>query len=254
MKLNEYIKNINKNGNKALAVYLTAGFPDKNYFVKLALDILDNGADILEIGLPFSDPLADGPIIQYSSTQAIKMGINIVEVLKFCEEIKKQTDKPLVIMSYANPIYHFGINKFYQELKKIQVDGIILPDIPLEELKPFKTKLINNILLAAPNSKVEKLLKIDKESQGFVYGVSITGVTGVRENLEKIALENVKRLRKFIKNNNLLIGFGINSKKTIDTFWEHSDGFIIGSAVINRLIEDPNGKTVIKFVKELKQL
>lgn len=252
MKLKEYIKSINKNGDKALAVYLTAGFPEKENFVKLALDILDAGADILEIGIPFSDPLADGPVIQYSSSQAIKQGINTAEVLKICEQIRKHTDKPLVIMSYANPILHFGIKKFYDELKKIPIEGLILPDVPMEEIKPFGSKHFDNILLAAPNSKVEKLLAIDKKSQGFVYGVSVTGVTGERENLEKIAFENVTRLRKFIKHNKLMIGFGIKKRRTIENLWEHCDGFIVGSAIIQKLIDDTSGNEAIKLVKELK--
>ncbi len=254
MKLKDYITSIVFDGKKVLAIYLTAGFPDKKSFTKLALDILENGADILEIGLPFSDPLADGPIIQYSSTEALKNKVNTLEVIKYCEEIKKYTKKPIVIMTYANPVLAYGINNFYKDISNAGVDGVILPDVPLEEIKPFKSNSIDNILLAAPNSKIEKIMKIDEESKGFVYGVSVTGVTGERENLEKIAMENVKRLRKFIIRNKLLIGFGIKSKKTIQEFWEHCDGFIVGSAIISSLIEDNSGKKALEIVKDLKNV
>ncbi|HOP50311.1 MAG TPA: tryptophan synthase subunit alpha [Ignavibacteriales bacterium] len=253
MMIEKYIDQINNQYKKVYSIYLTSGFPDTKNFVKIALNLIESGADILELGIPFSDPMADGPVIQFSSDTALKNGVKITDILKFTEQIRNNVNIPIVIMTYANPVLAYGVNNFYQDFFNSGANGVIIPDIPLEEFKQFKSAKLQNILLAAPNLPEERIKKIDKLSKGFVYGVSVTGVTGERNNLAQIALQNVKKLRDNVRNNKLLIGFGINSKETIQNFSNFCDGFIIGSAIIKKLIDDKTGQSAVNFLKTLKE-
>ena len=138
-KISKYIEDKNSKGEKVFSVFLTSGFPEKDNFVELALNVLDAGADMLEIGFPFSDPIADGPIIQQSSQTALSNGIDLFKTLNYVKEINKHTEKPIILMGYANPLLSYGLDKFANDLKRIGVDGIIVPDIPLDEYDNFFT-------------------------------------------------------------------------------------------------------------------
>ncbi|HUX60181.1 MAG TPA: tryptophan synthase subunit alpha, partial [Ignavibacteriaceae bacterium] len=153
--IEDYISNKRKSNEKVLSVFLTAGFPNKNTFVDLALKVLDSGADLIEIGFPFSDPLADGAVIQHSSQIAIENGINLKETLNFVREIRKGTDKPIILMGYANPVLSYGINEFANDAKSAGVNGVIIPDVPIEEYDNFfngNFEGLDTILLITPTT------------------------------------------------------------------------------------------------------
>lgn len=255
MKLFEYIDKINSNGEKALSVFLTAGFPKKENFVELALDILNAGADMLEIGIPFSDPLADGPVIQHSSHIALENGIKVKDCINFAKEIKLKSEKPIIFMSYLNPLISYGINNFIEECVNVGVEGLIIPDLVPEEYANVLggiTKELDIILLSTPNTPIDRLKRIDVLSKGFIYFVSVNGTTGVRELRDEKVLLPIKTAYSEIKLNKMLVGFGISDEKSVKYFSPACDGVIVGSAVVSKL-DKLNGKVeAIDLVKKLK--
>ena len=233
---------------------MTAGFPDKNNFVDLALNVLENGADMLELGIPFSDPLADGPVIQSSSQHALDNGINLKDVFSFSERIKAKSNKPIVLMGYANPIIKYGIKQFCDDALNSGAQGLIVPDVPLEEYDSFyadKFKEFEKILLTTPTSPDERIKEIDNKSSGFVYCVSVTGITGARDNFKEDTLKNIERTYSIVEKNKMLIGFGISKPEHIKMFAPHCDGVIVASALIKRLNDGKSTKEVCAFVNEL---
>lgn len=248
--IRETIEKINENNQKALSIYLTAGYPNVDSFVDLVCKVYDAGADLIELGIPFSDPLADGPVIQKSSEAALSNGVSLISVLEMTSKIKERVDKPLILMGYANPIMHYGIEKFISDAKNAKVDGLIIPDIPLEEYEDFFTNRFKDFeiaLLTTPTSSKERIKKIDELSSGFVYCVSVTGTTGVRNNFGDEVKHNLERTYKIISNNKMMLGFGISSPENIKEYRDYTDGFIVGSAVIKSLGEDDD-----KFANSLK--
>jgi tryptophan synthase alpha chain len=253
--ISEYIKNKNNEGEKVLSVFLTSGFPAKENFVKLALDVLDAGTDMLEIGFPFSDPLADGPIIQASSQAALSNGINLSSTFQYVKEIRKKSDKPLILMGYANPVLNYGIDKFAEEIKVSGANGVIIPDVPIDEFDNFfnnNFEEIDKILLITPTTSEERVKEIDKKSSGFVYCVSVSGTTGLH-NKNK-SLEFIKRNQNLVRKNKMLVGFGISNGEDVKRYSPFCDGVIVGSAIIKSLMI-ANGKwnQTIKLIRELKE-
>jgi tryptophan synthase alpha chain len=250
----DYIKNKNNAGEKVLSIFLTSGFPDKNNFVKLASDIFDAGADILEIGFPFSDPLADGPIIQASSQDALKNGINLPVTFQFVKEIRKNSDKPIILMGYANPVLSYSINRFADDIKNSGANGVIIPDVPIDEFDNFFNndfEGIDKILLITPTTEDKRVKEIDKKSSGFVYCVSVSGTTGLH-NTNK-SLEFIKKNQKLVTKNKMLVGFGISNEEDAKRYSPFCDGVIVGSAVIKSLMDDTNSyKNTIEKIKRLK--
>jgi tryptophan synthase alpha chain len=256
--ISEYITKLNSQNRKVLSVYLTAGFPEPDNFVELALNVLEGGADMLELGIPFSDPLADGPVIQHSSFEAVKKGITIQKTIEYASQIRKHTDKPLIFMGYTNPILSIGVKGFTDAAKESGVNGIILPDVPFEEYDDFVTEDFNSldvILLTTPTSGVERIAKIDQKSNGFVYCVSVVGTTGMRKSFNEFSLDRIKLTYENVKKNKMLIGFGISKKEDVKRFSETCDGVIVGSAVVNALNKDHKNKSgytnTLNLVKEL---
>ncbi len=248
--IRETIVKINENAQKALSIYLTAGYPKVDTFLDLVCEVYDAGADIIELGIPFSDPLADGPVIQKSSETALVNGVSLSSTLEMTAKIKERVDKPIILMGYANPIMRYGIDKFICEAKDAKVDGLIIPDIPLEEYKDFFTDKFKDFevtLLTTPTSSKERIKKIDELSSGFVYCVSVTGTTGVRNNFGDEVKQNLERTYNIIYKNKMMLGFGISSPENINEYKDYTDGFIVGSAVIKSLGEDDE-----KFTKTLK--
>ena len=252
--ISDYIKKKNEANEKVLSVFLTSGFPDKENFVKLALDVLDAGADMLEIGFPFSDPLADGPIIQASSQKALLNGINLQTTFQYLKEIRKKSDKPLILMGYANPVLSFGVDNFAEEIKNTGANGVIIPDVPIDEYDNFFNKSFeetDKILLITPTTNEERVKEIDKRSSGFVYCVSVSGTTGLH-NKNK-SLEFIKKNQKLVTKNKMLVGFGISNKEDAKKYSPFCDGVIVGSAVIKSLMnENGNHNQTVKLVRELK--
>ena len=223
------------------------------------------GADFIEIGIPFSDPMADGPTIQRSSQRAIKSGINLAKTFKLIENFRESNRKtPVILMGYFNPIFQFGLKKFFQICKKVGVDGLIIVDLPPEEDSLIKnyTKQYNvyNIRLVTPTTNKERLNKISKSSKGFLYYVSIMGITGTKKPSISILK---KSILKFKKNTKLpvLVGFGINNADQVKEINKFANGCVIGSAIINLIEDSKKGnysieKTLLKiklFLSKIKK-
>jgi len=252
-----------KNANeKLMSLFITAGYPDLESTVDLILGFEKNGADIIELGMPFSDPLADGPTIQYSSDIAIENGISIDKIMKMVAEIRKHSEIPIILMGYMNPVLRYGIPRFCERAREVGVDGFIFPDIPVEEsglIEGAASKAgIPIIYLVAPNTTDKRMELADEKSNGFVYCVSVTGVTGARsgEELSKSVNRFIERVRTNVTKNPVMIGFGIKSYHDAKKISEKADGFIVGSALINQIKQmypKQNWKeNVFEFVHSLK--
>lgn len=255
-KLENYINKVNDDGSKVLSVFLTCGFPSKEGFEDLALSILDAGADMIELGVPFSDPIADGSIIQYSSHKALNNGISLQTTLEAASKIKSQTQKPIILMGYANPFLRYGLTKLSKSMQEIGIDGIIVPDIPIEEYDDFFNddfENIDTVMLVSPTSSKERVIKIGNKSSGFVYCVSVKGITGDKNKFEDSSIKYVQSTKLLLENKKILVGFGISNEETAYNFSRVSDGIIIGSAVIKSLMNS-NGtyKDTLDFIKKIK--
>jgi len=246
--ISDYIKKKNKTGEKVLSVFLTSGFPDKKKFAKLASDVLDAGADLLEIGFPFSDPLADGPIIQASSQAALSSGINLSATFKYAKEIRKNTDKPVILMGYANPVLNYGLKRFADDLNDSGANGVIIPDVPIDEFDNFFDASFNGIdkiLLITPTTTEDRVKEIDRKSSGFVYCVSVSGTTGLHNTNKSI--EFIKKNQKLVTKNKMLVGFGISNEEDVKRYSPLCDGVIVGSAIIKSLMTDDYKDTIDKI-------
>lgn len=238
------IQNVFKNKNedeKLMSLFITAGYPDLDSTVDLILGFEENGADIIELGMPFSDPLADGPTIQHSSDIAIQNGITTNKIFEIVKEIRKKSEIPIILMGYMNPVLRYGVDKFTKKAGEAGVDGLIIPDIPLEEGGMIKEHAVKNNLdvihLVAPNTSDSRMKLADENSQGFVYCVSVTGVTGAREGAEvsKSVSRFIERVRSNITKNPVMVGFGIKSHGDAQSIASNADGFIVGSALIDTI-------------------
>jgi len=251
-----------KKEDKLLSLFITAGYPTVQDTVDLILGFEKNGADLIELGIPFSDPLADGPTIQYSSEIAINNGINIDMIFDQVKEIRTKSDIPVVLMGYMNPVLKYGVERFCKKAAEVGVDGLILPDIPADEdtiiQKEAEKYHLYLIYLVAPNTTDVRMKMIDHKSQGFVYCVSVAGVTGARDGNEVSDSVNkfINRVKKNITVNPTMIGFGIKSFEDAQLIAAKSDGYIVGSALIETIrkhFPDNNWKeNTFKFVKSLK--
>lgn len=248
--------------SKIMSLFLTAGYPDLDSTVDLVLGFEKNGADIIELGMPFSDPLADGPTIQYSSDVAINKGITMNKIFEMVKEIRNESNIPIILMGYMNPVLRYGVDNFCKKAAEVGVDGLIIPDIPIEEGEVITEKAKENNLsltyLVAPNTSDERMKLADENSTGFVYCVSVTGVTGAREGEEVSQSVNrfIKRVKQNINKNPVLVGFGIKSYEDAVDVASIADGFIVGSALINKIKENyPNEgwkSQIFSFVHSLK--
>ncbi|MEX0780652.1 MAG: tryptophan synthase subunit alpha [Balneolales bacterium] len=226
---------------KIMSLFITTGYPDIESTVDLILGLEKAGADLIELGMPFSDPLADGPTIQYSSNIAIDNGCNLNTVFDTVRKVREKSDIPLVLMGYLNPVLHFGLERFFAEARDAGVDGLILPDVPVEEsalvVDYSKEHNIDLIYLVAPNTSDERMKKIDGQATGFVYCVSVTGVTGARsgEEVSKSVDRFMSRVNTNITKNPVLVGFGIKNHDDAMKISRNCEGFIVGSALIDNM-------------------
>ena len=255
-KLEKYINNITGKGSKVLSIFLTCGFPSNEEFEELALSILDAGADMIELGVPFSDPIADGSVIQYSSQIALSNGITLESTLEVAEKIKNKSDKPVILMGYANPFFNYGISNLANSIQEIGIEGIIVPDVPIEEYDIFFGNDFNDIdtiMLVSPNSSSKRVIEIGKKSSGFVYCVSVKGITGKQKFVEQNSVDYVGKTKNILKHKNVLVGFGISDENSAKTFSDVSDGIIIGSAVIKSLMNSNGTHTeTLDLIKRIK--
>ncbi len=246
--INQKFNKLRKGGNFALMPFLIAGDPSLDITYKILLKLQEEGADFIELGIPYSDPLADGPIIQLSASRALKSGTSITHVLDLLNTLKGKLHIPVILFTYFNPLLSFGFKKFCEIASNVGAAGIIIPDLPLEETTQF-SKTANDfnldlILLIAPTTPLERMKMISSKTKGFSYLVSVTGVTGERNNLEN-RVENLIGQLKEISSNPVAVGFGISSPDHIIKVrkWG-ADGAIIGSAFVKRISESVDSQIV----------
>ncbi len=225
---------------KALSIFITAGFPDLESTVGIVRTLGENGADFIELGIPFSDPLADGPTIQKSSDIALRNGVTIEKVFGMLSELRSVSDIPVVLMGYVNPLLSYGVEKFAAKAAVSGADGLIVPDLPPEESAELREAAdrhaLSTIFLAAPTTPDERLRRLDEASTGFLYCVSMTGVTGRRNGLSGDTLDFLKRCRRVVKKNPTLAGFGISGGSDAAMLAPYCDGIIVGSALIKTIL------------------
>jgi len=243
-----------------LVAYLTAGDPDLAATREIALAAIDAGADVIELGVPFSDPLADGPVIQRASQRAVAGGTRLVDVLGLAAELRSLRPKVgLVIFSYYNPVLRFGIENFCAAAEKAGVDGVLITDMIVEEADDYLVHLHKHrlapIFLAAPTSPDERLRKIAEVSEGFVYAISRTGITGAQKTLTNDAKELVKRLRRYTKLP-IAVGFGVSTADHVAALSEFADAAVVGSALV-AIIENSSREqapsSIARFIKGLRE-
>ena len=246
---------------KALVVYLTAGYPSARETVKLAALLEKSGADILEIGVPFSDPIADGKTVQYASHLALENGMSLSKVFELVEKIRKNSDIPIVLMGYLNPFMRHGLKNSLARAGKSGVDGFIIPDVIPEEsgeIRKICGELgLSLVLLASPNTPDKRLKVIDAASRGFVYVVSVAGVTGARKQLPSTTRAYLINTEKWIKKNPRIIGFGISGASQVRKLKPYVDGVIVASALIEIIRKSGNLKAAragaSSFIRSLRR-
>lgn len=247
-----------KKKKNILSVFYTAGYPKLEDTIGIAEALEQAGVDMIEIGIPFSDPVADGPVIQASSKTAIENGMTVKLLLKQVKEIRKTVSIPIVLMGYLNPVMQYGISQFCADATEAGVDGLIFPDLPFDEYEYiYKEYMISSglvtIFLISPTTSEERIRIIDLATNGFIYAVSSSSTTGGKGEFQPEQLEYFKRLKNLKLKNPFLIGFGISTKETRISASEYSNGVIVGSAFISMLSSSKNMKEdILTFVRALK--
>jgi len=250
------IDEVFKNKKKILSIYFSAGHPNLEDTTSILKKLQSSGVDMIEIGLPFSDPLADGPVIQKSSSKALRNGMTTEKLFNQLEGVRKEINIPLIIMGYFNPIMQYGVEKFCEKCKLIGIDGLIIPDLPVSVYKDDYKELFDkhglyNMFLITPQTSVERINYIDKASKGFIYMVSSSGVTGVKSNFNEVQTKYFKRIKSMNLNTPTIIGFGISNQQTFNSASEYSNGAIIGSAFIN-FLETKGVVKINEFIKSIR--
>jgi len=225
--------------NRILNVYCTAGYPELNSTIEVLKGLQDNGADIIELGIPYSDPLADGPVIQQSNAIALKNGMTLQVLFEQLKDLRRSIQVPVLLMGYMNPVLQYGFEKFCSAADACGVDGLILPDLPPYEFEHLygdmiKKNGLNFIFLVTPETSDERIKKLDALSSGFIYAVSSSSTTGKNDQNTGLSVY-LDRLKRLSLKNPVLVGFGISNKQAFDTVCQHAAGGIIGSAYIKAL-------------------
>lgn len=242
----------------ALVAYLTCGDPDLATTREIILAAIEAGADVIELGVPFSDPVADGPVIQRASERALRAGTTLTDVVKMAAEIRRRSDIGLIVFSYLNPILQMGVSRFCDTVEDAGLDGALVTDLPVEEageyVREMRLRHLAAVFLAAPTSTDGRLRQIARMSSGFVYAVSRTGVTGAQQQLAGDARHLVTRLRKYTRLP-IAVGFGISTPEQFAAVGEFADAGVVGSAIVQIIERNPGreAECVAQFVKELKK-
>jgi len=227
---------LKKKKKKALIAYITAGYPSLPATEKIVLELEKSGVHIVELGVPFSDPMADGLTIQKSSEKSLARGTTLKKILRTVLKIRQRSRIPIVLMSYLNPLYRYGLAPFVKDAVRSGVDGVIVPDLPAEEAHEFEDAVrgmdFSLIFLASPTSTSKRIRAIARHSKGFIYYVSLTGVTGARKTLPSHIARNIKKI-KDITDKPVCVGFGISNEEQARRISRLADGIIVGSAIIN---------------------
>lgn len=244
-------------GSRLLNVYCTAGYPGIDSTLTVMKALQDNGADMIELGMPYSDPLADGPVIQASSSKALANGMTIAKLFEQLKHMRKQVDVPVILMGYMNPVLQYGFERFCADAKAVGIDGLILPDLPVYEYETEFGEVIRDheldfVFLVTPETSDERIKKLDALSSGFLYAVSSSSTTGKDKNMVDVS-SYLQRLKSLQLKNPVLVGFGIKDKNTFDAACEHASGAIIGTAFIKALESSEDVSLSTKqFLQQIK--
>jgi tryptophan synthase alpha chain len=239
----------NKKGN-ILSIFFTAGYPELNDTLSIIRELDKSGVDMIEIGMPFSDPVADGPVIQRSSEQALINGMSLNTLFEQLKQVREITNIPLILMGYINPVFKYGVEKFLKKCEETGIDGTIIPDLPVEEYlqsfeKQFLKHNILNIFLISPQTPVERIKYLDGIARGFLYILSTSSTTGTTNIFSDSQVKYFKKLNDLNLKTPMLIGFGISDKTTFDKACIYSNGAIIGSAFIKTLDKSGTNPEII---------
>ena len=247
---------LNFRNRPALVAYLTCGDPDLQTSLEISLAAISAGAEVLELGVPFSDPVADGPVIQRASERALRKGTSLPDVLGLAAEIRRKSDAGLIIFTYFNPILRMGLEKFASDAQQAGLDGALITDLPVEEadqyLREMRKRKLATVFLAAPTSTDTRLKAIAQASSGFIYAVSRTGVTGARQELPEDAQKLVQRLRKFTQLP-IAVGFGISTPQQFTSVGKFADAAVIGSKIVETIERNPGkeSQAVAEFIEQV---
>lgn len=241
-----------------LSIYFTAGYPQLNDTVTIIQELEKAGADLIEIGIPFSDPLADGPTIQGSAEKALENGMNMEVLFEQLKGIREKVQIPLILMGYLNPIWQFGMERFCQKCQEVGIDGLIIPDLPMQEYMEFYKETftkhgLHNIFLITPQTSTERIRLIDKEGSGFIYMVAAAAITGAKNDISQGQVDYFERINALELKHSRLIGFGISNHETYAKACQYANGVIIGSAFIRALAKDGDlGNNISDFVQMVR--
>ena len=242
---------LKKQNKQAFIAFITAGFPNLSTTGKLVLELERGGVDIIELGVPFSDPLADGPVIQEASAYSLKQGTSLVKIFALVKQLRKRTCLPICLMTYYNPVFCFGEKSFVEQAVASGVDGVIIPDLPYEEAREFSRyanqKGLANICFISPTSSLQRIKAILKIARGFIYYVSLTGVTGSRRSLSADLKTRLKLIRKLTLKP-ICVGFGISDAAQVRQVRKISDGVIIGSAIVEQVKKNIGNRNLVQNV------
>lgn len=241
-----------------LNVYFTAGFPELGDTLRIAKSLEASGADLIEIGMPYSDPVADGPTIQDSSTKALENGMSIKLLFEQLKDLRKEVSVPVILMGYVNPVLQYGFEAFCAKCAEVGVDGLIVPDLPMYEYDELYKDILAkyglyNIFLITPQTSDERIKMIDQLSSGFIYMVSSASITGAKSGISGVQIAYFERVKSLGLKNKLLIGFGISNQETFNTACQYADGAIIGSAFVKLLSEDASDQNITQFIQSVKK-
>jgi len=250
MKLSQKFQELKDKNEAALILYLTAGFPTLEASMSQIKNLSESGADIIEIGIPFSDPIADGPTIQYASQVALKQHVNLKQIIQGVKTLDIET--PLVMLSYINPLLAYGLDRLLQDMKDARFEGLIVPDLPVEEAhelcKRAEIQAIDNVFLVTPNSTQERIRLATQKSTGFVYCVSLTGTTGMRNGFSSSLMDFIGKVKLTTKKP-IAVGFGISTPQQVRELSHDVDGIIIGSRIIEAIRKKEDIGTLVHELK-----
>ncbi|WP_240465980.1 MULTISPECIES: tryptophan synthase subunit alpha [Sphingobacterium] len=248
---------LNKHANGLLSIYFTAGYPTLDSTVQIAKALEEAGVDFLEIGFPYSDPVADGPTIQHSSEEALKNGMNLHVLFDQLKDLRKHVSIPVFLMGYVNPVIQFGVENFCRACKEVGVNGTIIPDLPMYEYEElykstFEENGISNIFLVTPQTSEQRIRKIDKLSSSFIYLLSSNSTTGKNLEVKDQAESYFKRIKDMDLDNPFIIGFGISNQETFRKATTYANGAIVGTAFVKLLADKDYLKKIPEFIQSLR--
>ena len=250
-RINQLFQNKNKN---ILSIYYTAGYPNLDDTLTIARALEEAGADMLEIGFPYSDPVADGPVIQASSKQALDNGMDLKLLFEQLKDLRKYVNIPVLLMGYVNPLLQYGVENFCKACAEVGVDGLIVPDLPMVEYEEFYKDTfqqygISNVFLITPQTAVERIHKIDELTNGFIYMVSSSATTGKNLSLSQVTEDYFSRVAALELKNPTMIGFGISDQPSFEKACQYASGAIIGTAFVKALESDKLEESIKGFMK-----